>query len=111
MPKATNLAHGRAECMLAGVTEGDEKRVPRQIMCCAVGSMAFFHCRAGVEVWVALLSPGLLFVDPRQVLAYPTLFRELKWLSLQDRAQHSHNACLKAPHKSLLSFCMWQKTF
>ena len=42
-----------------------------------MGSMAFFHCRDGVKVWVALLSPGLLFVDPKLVLAHSTHFREL----------------------------------
>lgn len=50
---------------------------PSRATGCAVGVMTFSHCQDGVRVWVALLSPGLLCVDPRHVLAHSAHLREL----------------------------------
>lgn len=42
MPRATNLARGRAACMLAAVTDGDGKGVPSRATGCAVEAWPSF---------------------------------------------------------------------
>lgn len=112
MPRATNLARGRAACMLAAVTDGDGKGVPSRATGCAVEAWPS-HCGDGVKVWVALLSSGLLFVDPRHVLAHSMHFKKLTpKLAVPTRQGLAQPERLpQAPRKSPLSFCMWQDTF